>query len=85
MLTFQMAKNCNSPKGLTHDFGQKNFKTFLFAFSQNILKNRVSLCSKQKKNHFLTLTIVGSFHNVKNRNFQKVLAHDFQNFSLFIF
>ena len=38
MLTFHKAKNRNFPKGLTHDFGQKNFKTLIFAFSQNTLK-----------------------------------------------
>ena len=63
---------------------QKNSKTFLFAFSQNTLKNRVSLRSKQTKKAFLDPTIVGSFHKVKNRNFQKGLAHDFcQKFKIF--
>ena len=82
MLTFHKAKHRNSPKGVTHDFGQKNCKKLYLIFRKIRLKKEC-LQVLNKKETFLDHKM-GSFHKVKNRNFQKGLAHDFcQKFKIF--
>ena len=52
MLTFHKAKNRNSPKGLTHDFGKKNSKKLYLIFLKIRLKKEC-LHVLNKKETFL--------------------------------
>ena len=68
------AKHRNSPKGVTHDFGQKNCKKLYLIFRKIRLKKEC-LQVLNKKETFLDYKM-GSFYKAKNRNFPKGLTHD---------